>query len=82
MLPSVLFILMALALVVYANPLNLTFPSNWEEDFTLYTTHNRPDNGQVRYLYANALALEGARQGEELLPEGSALLMETLQSQG
>ena len=30
----VLFIIMALALVVHADPLNLTFPSNWEEDFT------------------------------------------------
>ena len=65
----VLLMLMALALVVHADPLNLTFSSNWEEDFTFYTTHNRPDNGQVRYIYANDLALEGAHQGGEL-PEG------------
>jgi hypothetical protein len=41
----------------------------------MYTTVNRPDIGQVRYLYANAVALQAARDGKAL-PDGSVLVLE------
>ncbi len=54
---------------------NIVFPPGYPAGFTMYTTVNRPDIGQVRYLYANAVALQAAREGRSL-PDGSLLVLE------
>ena len=41
-----------------ADPRRIAFPNDYLEKFTFYSTHNRPDNGQVRYLFANQKAME------------------------
>jgi Cytochrome P460 len=51
------------------------FPADYPAGFTLYQTVNRPDIGQVRYLYANAAALQAARDGRPL-PDGAHLILE------
>jgi cytochrome c553 len=53
----------------------VTFPENYRSSFTLYHTLNRPDINQVRYLYANPVALRAAREGKAL-PDGSVLVLE------
>jgi cytochrome c553 len=53
----------------------VTFPDNYRQTFTLYTTVNRPDINQVRYLYANPVALKAAKEGKPL-PDGSVLVLE------
>jgi len=53
----------------------VTLPEGYPSGFTMYTTVNRPDIGQVRYLYANAVALQAAREGKPL-PDGSVLVLE------
>jgi cytochrome c553 len=53
----------------------VTFPENYRSTFTLYHTLNRPDINQVRYLYANPVALRAAREGKAL-PDGSVLVLE------
>jgi cytochrome c553 len=53
----------------------VTFPVNYRSTFTLYHTVNRPDINQVRYLYANPVALSAAREGKPL-PDGSVLVLE------
>jgi cytochrome c553 len=53
----------------------VTFPENYRASFTLYQTLNRPDINQVRYLYANAVAIKAAKEGKTL-PDGSVLLLE------
>src|SRR3989337_4421803 len=58
-----------------ADPKRIAFPNDYKEKFTYYSTHNRPDNGQVRDLYANHKALDGARRNGPL-PDGSVLLVE------
>lgn len=50
-------------------------PAGYPSGFTMYQTVNRPDIGQVRYLHANAVALEAARAGLPL-PAGSVLVLE------
>lgn len=50
-------------------------PENYPAGFTMYTTVNRPDINQVRYLYANDVALKAAREGRPL-PDGSVLVLE------
>jgi cytochrome c553 len=54
---------------------NVRYPENYKQTFTMYQTVNRPDIGQVRYLYANPVALQAAREGKSL-PDGSVLLLE------
>ncbi len=50
-------------------------PAGYPAGFTMYQAVNRPDLGQVRHLYANAVALQAARDGRPL-PDGSVLVME------
>ena len=52
-----------------------TLPEGYPANFTMYQTVNRADINQVRYLYANAVALAAARDGKTL-PEGSVLVLE------
>lgn len=54
---------------------NVTFPQNYRSTFTLYQTVNRADINQVRYLYANPVAVQAAREGKAL-PDGSVLVLE------
>ena len=54
---------------------NVRYPENYKQTFTMYQTVNRPDIGQVRYLYANPVALRAAREGKPL-PDGSVLVLE------
>lgn len=54
---------------------NATLPANYKTTFTMYQTVNRPDINQVRYLYANEVALRAAREGKSL-PDGSLLVLE------
>lgn len=61
--------------LAFADPERIEFPTGYQQDFIFYTTHNRPDNNQVRHLYANDVALQGARQGGPL-PDGAVLLIE------
>jgi|GEM_PF-255709 len=58
-----------------ADPKRLTWPADYPAAYTLYGIHNRPDNGQVRYLYANREAVEGAKR-DSGLPNGAVLVME------
>lgn len=44
-----------------------------------YTAINFPDRKQVRYYYANPVALQAARQGDPL-PDGSVLLVEVFKA--
>lgn len=73
-------VMAALALAIVAgsaaaDPKRLTWPADYPANYTLYGVHNRPDNGQVRYLYANKEAVEGAKK-DGALPNGSVLIME------
>ena len=52
-----------------------TLPEGYPARFTMYQTVNRADINQVRYLYANAVALQAAREGRPL-PDGSVLVLE------
>jgi cytochrome c553 len=52
-----------------------TLPEGYPARFTLYQTVNRPDINQVRYLYANAVAVQAAREGRPM-PDGSVLVLE------
>jgi cytochrome c553 len=52
-----------------------TLPEGYPNGFTMYQTVNRPDINQVRYLYANDVALKAAREGKSL-PDGSVLVLE------
>ena len=54
---------------------SIAFPAGYKAGFTMYQTVNRPDIGQVRYLYANEVALNAARAGRPL-PDGSMLILE------
>ena len=53
----------------------VTFPENYRSTFTLYQTVNRSDINQVRYLYANPVAIKAAKEGKAL-PDGSVLVLE------
>jgi cytochrome c553 len=50
-------------------------PEGYPSGFTMYQTVNRADINQVRYLYANAVAMKAAREGRPL-PDGSVLVLE------
>ena len=54
---------------------NVTLPASYPSGFTMYQTVNRADINQVRYLYANSVALQAAREGKSL-PDGSLLVLE------
>ncbi|MBI5718475.1 MAG: cytochrome P460 family protein [Burkholderiales bacterium] len=53
----------------------VAFPEGYRSSFQMYQTVNRADINQVRYLYANAVAWQAAREGKPL-PAGSVLLLE------
>jgi cytochrome c553 len=52
-----------------------TLPASYPAGFTMYQTVNRPDLNQVRYLYANDVALKAAREGRPM-PDGALLVLE------
>lgn len=54
---------------------NVPFPEDYRSSFTLYQTVNRADIKQVRYLYANPVAMKAAKDGKSL-PDGSVLVLE------
>lgn len=54
---------------------NLKFPEDYKATFTKYHTINFPATKQVRYYFANKVAVEAARAGKPL-PDGSYLLAE------
>jgi cytochrome c553 len=54
---------------------NVAFPENYKSTFTMYQTVNRTDINQVRYLWANPVALQAARDGKPM-PPGSVLVLE------
>ncbi|MBL8376832.1 MAG: cytochrome P460 family protein [Burkholderiales bacterium] len=53
----------------------VTIPPDHRASMVMYQTVNRPDINQVRYLYANEVALRAAREGRDL-PNGSHLVLE------
>ena len=53
----------------------VTFPENYKATFIKYHTINFPDTKQVRYYYANGVALNAAKAGKPL-PDGSVLFAE------
>jgi hypothetical protein len=53
----------------------VTFPEGYKETFTKYHTINFPSTRQVRYFYANTVAVAAARAGKPL-PDGSVLFAE------
>ena len=53
----------------------VTFPENYKTTFTKYHTLNFPATKQVRYYYANKVALQAAK-GDKTLPNGSVLFAE------
>lgn len=53
----------------------VTFPEGYKESFTKYHTINFPATKQVRYYYANPVAVAAAKTGKPL-PDGSVLLAE------
>ena len=53
----------------------VTMPANHRDGYVMYQTVNRPDINQVRYLYANDIAVRAAREGRTL-PDGSHLVLE------
>jgi len=59
-----------------AGPERVSFPKADLKGYMIYTIVNRRDKKWVRYLYANDLAIKGARQSGKL-PDGSKLIMET-----
>ncbi len=54
---------------------NVTFPENYKTTFTVYHTVNFPATKQVRYYYANSVAMQAAKEGKSL-PNGSVLFVE------
>ena len=53
----------------------VAFPDNYKSTFTMYQTVNRPDINQVRYLWANPVAVQAAREGRPM-PHGALLVLE------
>jgi cytochrome c553 len=54
---------------------SVRFPDNYKDTFVKYHTINFPATRQVRYYYANPVALKAAREGRNL-PDGSVLFAE------
>jgi len=53
----------------------VTFPEGYQASFTKYHTINFPATKQVRYYYANKVALAAAREGKPV-PDGAMLFAE------
>lgn len=53
----------------------LVFPEGYRETFTRYHTINFPATKQVRFFFANSVAVRAAREGRAL-PDGSVLFAE------
>jgi len=53
----------------------VTVPENYRSTFTKYLTLDMPDNKQVRYGYANPVAVAAAKAGKPL-PDGSVIVVE------
>ena len=53
----------------------VTFPEGYKSSFRMYQTVNRADINQVRYLWANSVAWQAARDGKPV-PEGAVLVLE------
>jgi cytochrome c553 len=53
----------------------VTFPEGYKSSYRMYQTVNRSDLNQVRYLWANPLALQAARDGQPM-PAGAVLVLE------
>ena len=53
----------------------VTFPENYKTSYAKYHTINFPATRQVRYYFANDVALQAAKAGKAL-PDGSVLLAE------
>ena len=53
----------------------VAFPENYKATFTMYQTVNRPDINQVRYLWANPVAVQAAREGKPI-PTGAVFVLE------
>ena len=53
----------------------VSFPDDYKSTFTKYHTINFPKRKQVRYYFANDVAVQAAKNGEPL-PEGSVLFVE------
>jgi cytochrome c553 len=54
---------------------NVTFPEGYKDTFTKYLTINFPATKQVRYYFANKVAVQAAKAGKPL-PNGSYLFAE------
>jgi len=54
---------------------NVKFPEGYKSTFTKYHVIDFPATKQVRYYYANPVAVKAAREGREL-PDGSVLFAE------
>jgi len=54
---------------------HVTFPEGYKDTFTKYHTINFPATGQVRYYYANKVAVQAAKERKPL-PDGSVLFAE------
>jgi cytochrome c553 len=53
----------------------VVLPADFPNGFTKYQTVNRADLGQVRFIFANAVAVQAAREGRSL-PDGSVIVLE------
>src|SRR5215510_3276177 len=53
----------------------MTFPEDYKQSFTKYHTINFPAAKEVRYYYANGVALTAAKAGKPL-PDGAVLFAE------
>jgi cytochrome c553 len=54
---------------------HVTFPEGYKDTFVKYHTINFPATSQVRYYYANKVAVQAAKEGKAL-PDGSVLFAE------
>jgi len=63
------------ALLANVAKTSVVFPDDYKSTFTRYHTINFPAQRQVRYYYANRVALQAAKDGKPL-PDGSVLLAE------
>ncbi|MEM8831291.1 MAG: cytochrome P460 family protein [Cyanobacteria bacterium P01_G01_bin.19] len=55
---------------------SLEFPSNYQQNFTHYASVSCPNSRIVRQIYANLIAVNAARESNQL-PDGSVIVMET-----
>src|SRR4029079_14140268 len=60
---------------------HVTFPEGYKDTFTKYLTINFPATKQVRYYFANKVAVEAAKAGKPL-PNGSYLFSQAQAREG